>query len=332
MNLAADIPADPSSAATSFEPRREIAGFWRRSGALALDVAILWAVGRALAFLAYERLVQLGQNGWIVGLVIATVYSGAGNSRLAGGGTLGKWICGIEVVDRAGNRLGLGRSLWRAFVITLPWFLPAGPIRMNWFGYFVLLAEKVIPLGALYLVAFNRRNRQSIDDIAARSFVVRRKTPGQVCAQPTWMIHGWVVLLIAGGCFSRLVSEFTLPPGMYMPQTGADWKRAEKVMGALQQPAFMGGVGGRFFFPRGPNRPDGPDISLNAEWHSRPPNAESAAAQVVAAMLVALPDAKRVKQIEVEIRYGYSIGLSSDYHSVEFVHTPEEWLRLAAGT
>jgi uncharacterized RDD family membrane protein YckC len=322
VSTASDGPGDSAG------PTRAIAGFWRRLGAFAIDVAVLWAIGRGLAFFAYDELVALDGGGWLIGFAVTTLYWGWCNSQLGGGGTLGKWLCGIEVVDLDGARLGVGRSIWRAFVLTLPYFLPSGPIRLNWFGYFVLVTELAVPLAALYLASVNRRNRQSIDDIAARSFVVLRKGHGRVRARPTWRIHAWVLALIAVGCWSYVVDVSTPPSWAHQSPNNPEWRRAEYGMKTLRKPEFSGGVSGRFFGLGSHHRTDEPEIVLDADWHSRPANPEFAAAQVVATLVAAMPDAKHVKQIEVQLKYGYRIGIGSDFHEKTFVHSPNEWLLL----
>ncbi|HEX3653564.1 MAG TPA: RDD family protein [Rhizomicrobium sp.] len=101
-------------------PAVEFAGFWRRLGALLIDSIILGVAGWIIATVFYEKLIEYGPNGRIIGLPIALLYFAFLNSGLAGGGTPGKRVLGIRVVTRDGGTIAIWRSLGRAFVLEVP--------------------------------------------------------------------------------------------------------------------------------------------------------------------------------------------------------------------
>jgi uncharacterized RDD family membrane protein YckC len=161
-----------------------IAGLWRRLAAFVIDCLIL-GVPAMLAGLALLRWVaSLGQAGRLIGFVVALLYFGLLDSRLGGGRTLGKRLLGIRVTDCGGNALSPIRSALRFLVIAIPYFLnrpfdvdaaSAGSLwillaGLEWLRLFVVFGG----LGAIiYLFIFNRRTRQSLQDLAVGSFVVR---------------------------------------------------------------------------------------------------------------------------------------------------------------
>src|SRR5215211_7477199 len=105
--------AEPSSVYPTIEAGQEravaYASFWRRMGALALDLVIVyaasWPLSLVLLRLPWKPVVAL----WFV----ASCYFWIGN---AFGATLGKKILSIRVVDEAGKRPGLVRSLKRCIL------------------------------------------------------------------------------------------------------------------------------------------------------------------------------------------------------------------------
>jgi uncharacterized RDD family membrane protein YckC len=94
--------------------RQEISGyasFWRRLAALILDVLILLVPAFILALILFVLVDDLVANFLI--WLAASTYFWVTNSY---GGTLGKRILGIKVIDADGNQPGLSKGFVRAII------------------------------------------------------------------------------------------------------------------------------------------------------------------------------------------------------------------------
>src|ERR1700743_1265368 len=100
----------------------ELAGFWRRIGAMLLDLILLGIAGWAIGTGLQDRLMAMGQEARLIGLPIAVLYYRTCNSRLLGG-TPGKHALGLRVMRRDGRGIGLAASIWRALVYLVPLYL-----------------------------------------------------------------------------------------------------------------------------------------------------------------------------------------------------------------
>ena len=154
----------------------------------------------------------LGQSGRFIGFVVALLYFGLLNSRLHSGQTIGKRLLGIRVTDRAGQLLSPPYSITRFLVLAIPYFLnglwfDVDAASAGWIEYFLGALLVFVVFGGLgsivYLFVFNRRTRQSLHDLAVRSFVVHDRPvampPGLVTPRLHLIIVGcWLVLTLIG--------------------------------------------------------------------------------------------------------------------------------------
>src|SRR5580765_1944730 len=92
------VAEDPADASVL-----QIAGFWRRIAAFALDGAALGALGLGLGALWFDRLASLGAGGRFLGAAIALVYLSLLNGRIGQGQTVGKRLLKVRVVDSNGE-------------------------------------------------------------------------------------------------------------------------------------------------------------------------------------------------------------------------------------
>jgi uncharacterized RDD family membrane protein YckC len=187
-----------------------IAGIWRRLAAFAVDLVVLGLPTLVVGLILYRWASGLGQAGRLVGLAETLLYFGLLDSRLTSGRTPGKRLLQVRVVDRSGKPLSPPRAALRCLVVALPYFLnglwldlaPGDPL-------FPVLAPLLLLLvlgtgGALlYLIVCNRRTRQSLQDLAVGSFVVRAGHGAGPIAGSTPRLHlvvagGWVALVLVG--------------------------------------------------------------------------------------------------------------------------------------
>lgn len=182
---------------------REIAGFWRRLGALASDLILLGIFGAILGALFFDTFARMGAYAKLIGFAIALAYFGICNSRIAGGQTLGKRWLGVRVVDVHDELLSLPRSLLRYVVLGIPFFangLPLDPrlAMSSPLGYLLALVVFGGMLAIIYLYIFNRRTRQSLHDLVVGSYVECFDRATQAVPFPNmWRGHIVVVAVLA---------------------------------------------------------------------------------------------------------------------------------------
>lgn len=191
-----------------------IAGFWGRVGAFVVDVLVLALVAGALFWLWPTQVVALGSAGRWVGFCIALLYFGLMNSRLGHGQTVGKRVMGLRVVGATGQPISVPRALARQTVLGLPFFMNGA-----WLPAVFQTSMPLVALGAVivfggsfatyYLYLFNRRSRQSLHDLAVRTWVVRDvPTAAAPSTTPPWRGH-WVpvgVVALAALCAPWMLS------------------------------------------------------------------------------------------------------------------------------
>lgn len=180
-----------------------IAGFWRRVGALFIDSMLMGAVGWAIGAIFFEPLARMGDLARVIGFAIALAYFGIGNSRLCGGQTLAKRWLGLRVVDRYGGTLSRPRASLRYVVLGVPFFangLTFSPQLVLSPALGCLLSLVVFGgiLSIFYLYIFNRDTRQSLHDLAVKSYVVSVRSDAQKTPIPSlWRGHLVVVAALA---------------------------------------------------------------------------------------------------------------------------------------
>lgn len=186
-----------------------IAGIWRRLAAFAIDGFILAFPAFVAGLTFFDWAVSFGQlRGRILGFVVALLYFGIMDSRIARGQTLGKHVLDLQVVDRAGEFLTPLRAALRYLVLGVPFFLNGLWLEINAGHVLNLLLQSVLSLavfggfGAIvYLFLFNRRTRQSLHDLAVGSFVARSPSPPaplavSIARRHLVLVGGWLALTL----------------------------------------------------------------------------------------------------------------------------------------
>lgn len=172
----------------------QIAGFWRRLFAFLIDGFLLWLVGQAMIYLSLMYQSSALGYGVYLGFGVALLYFGIMNSHIRRGQTIGKMILGIEVVDRQGHYLSLGKSFLRATMLSsLICFQNFGALTWLVFGY-------------LYI--FNRVTRQSLHDVITGTFVVKKGANLPHTAY-TWKVHYVIAVILLVFSFWPVIAAIT---------------------------------------------------------------------------------------------------------------------------
>lgn len=299
-----------------------IAGFWRRLIAFIIDLLMLAVLGLIIGALFFDPLARMGQAAKLIGFVIALAYFGLCNSRLFGGQTLAMRWLGLRVVDAQGNTLSLPRSVSRYVVLGVPFFADGttfNPQLMlsSALGYVLALTVFGGILSIIYLYIFNRRTRQSLHDLAVGSYVVQAvpKT-GKAAFPPVWPGHLVVVAVLA-----------LLALGL--PALGKRLARTTTLGGMLPmyqmlstQPHVISAqvVRGRFYFNGNVTRSIQVALRLDA-----PMTNDGAMAKHIAQIVAKNdPNISSEDTVQVTLRYGYTLGISSGWKLHEYSFKPDE--------
>jgi uncharacterized RDD family membrane protein YckC len=307
---------------------RDIRAFWHRVAALLLDGLALGIVGFLLGLVFFDQFARLGSWGRLIGFAISLAYFGILNSRIGRGQSLGKRALNIEVVNRDGVHIGLGRSCLRYAVLGTPFFLNGAVSEPGAWGYAAGLVIFFGGASIIYLFVFNRRTRQSLHDLVCGTFVVRTAGSGPVRPLPVWRGHFAVVAVlcvaIIGGMFGvmRLVDSSTLAGLLAVQQkvhaTG-DYTQAGAMVGKSTFKSFGGDSSETHY------------VSVTVRMKRKPTNHIAEATRVAAIVLSEYPEAMQRDLIVVNVVYGYDIGIARAWLSQNFRYAPADWERMAAG-
>jgi uncharacterized RDD family membrane protein YckC len=156
-------------------PELQLAPWWRRAVALAVDSALLIGVNDGV-FAALNGYSYLGRhNGedkvllWLATIVVfATLYY-ALVMRASDGQTLGKWLLGIRVVRTDGQAMSATRAIWRQVVL-----LVALPDAVTQLGPYASAAVSVAVFVDCLWPLWDRENRAIHDMLAGTRVRVAR--------------------------------------------------------------------------------------------------------------------------------------------------------------
>lgn len=308
-----------------------IAGFWRRAGAFVIDSLLLAIFGWIIGALFYATFAKMGSYGRAIGFFLEMAYFVPFDSYLGHGQTPGKGLLGLQVVDAQGQCLSMPRTLLRYTVLGAPFYLNGFFSTTGWNSILIYVVAPVISLivfGGLlslsYLYVFNRHTRQSLHDLAARSYVVRTNAPSTQPLQPIWHGHILVVGLIGLLSFAipLALSHSAATLTTRYPKLLSTWQQLETLPNVVhaqlnetvnynngQQTRYMSVI-----------------LWLNV------PHENNQALAKNAARIAASYNATNAHQdlVLVQLIYGYDIGISSVWRQHSYQFNPKD-LQAGAG-
>lgn len=294
--------------------RREIAGFWRRLIALAIDGALLGVAGMLLGWLWFDVFARMGEAARLIGLAIAWPYLGLLNSRLAGGRTAGKWLLGLRVVGADGAPLDVAESMLRALILLAPLLLNGATLAPIPFGVLGFLQGLIVfgGFGSLaYLYVFNRRTRQSLHDLAVGSYVIRDDAE-PAALPPIWKGHLWIVagLFLVVACLPLLTLR------LLERQPFAGLVPAQHAVVALPWVQTAGVHRGFMKMSTG-ERTDWVRVTVRSRL-GRVLDDEGVARDVARLVIDKYPQSREQDMVIVNLVYGYDIGIASGWRSHQY--------------
>lgn len=305
----------------------EISGFWRRAGAFFIDALIVGVIGLLLGQFFFEQFVELGGWGRAIGFPIAAIYFVILNSRIGGGQTIGKRALKIQVVDKAGKLINLTKSALRYSIIGIPYFLNGAMIPESILypiGFFLVsLLVFGFGLSIVYLFVFNRNTRQSLHDIIAGTYVVRKNTGSAATIKPIWAVHYAICGIIIMLALLAPMFIGKLSRNEFFSELIKTREQIQKV----QQVVYATIQDGRSTFsPAGGESKTSTYLSTEVIVKHQNIEDEKLASKIANIILETHKDATERNLIQVVLTYGYDIGIASMWKSHRFSFAPEYWL------
>jgi len=305
----------------------EISGFWRRVGAFLIDSIILGVLGLILGIFFSQQFVELGVWGRAIGFPIAAIYFAVLNSQIGGGQTVGKRALKIQVVDNTGELLSLPKSILRYSAIGIPYFLNGAMIPETLLYpigiYLISILVFGFGLSIAYLFIFNRNTRQSLHDLIAGTYVVRKDTASADAPKQIWKVHYavcaiFMVLALLAPVFIEQLSQ---------KQLFADLLKTREQIQNTPQVVYASINDGKSTFAPA----DGESKTttyLSSQVFINNPNIEDEkfASEIANIILETHQDAEKRDIIQVVLTYGYDIGIASKWNSYRYSFAPEYWL------
>ncbi|WP_022664254.1 RDD family protein [Desulfospira joergensenii] len=306
----------------------KISGFWKRVGAFFIDAVILGIFGLLLGLFFSQQFVELGGWGRTVGFPIAAIYFVLLNSRIGGGQTIGKRALKIQVVDKNGELISLWKSAFRYSIIGIPYFLNGAMIPesiLQPIGFFLVsLLVFGFGLSIFYLILFNRNTRQSLHDIMAGTFVIRKGLVSDKAVKPIWSVHYAV-------CGLFLVLALLVPifvENLSQNEFFSELIKTREQIQKIPQVVYATVQDGRSTFSSSDDKSK-TTTYLSTQALISHPNIEDErlALQIANIILETHEEAIQRNLVQVVLTYGYDIGIASKWNSRRYSFSPEDWLK-----
>lgn len=311
-NAVQEVLESPVPAAHAEE--QKISGFWRRLAALAIDVLVLAVIGFVIGALFFNALAGLGSQGFWVGLLIAVAYFSWMNSSYRNGQTIGKKLMKIRVVDMLGNTISLWRSFKRSLLLVVPFIYPSvGKESLDlFFGVIALFAAVTI----IYLYIFNNQTRQTLHDLALKTYVVHAGYDLALEEIPVPSRHfaGTAlagVLVVALTVFAWSETRYTIP--------GAD-----RTLKALHKDPNVYAAAVNHIVSSNSKGPSN-KIAIAITVKKLPAPVYLKAKQISELAMQEMPDARGMDSLSITVNYGYNIGIVRYQKGLTYGGTPADW-------
>ena len=313
-----------------------IAGFWRRLIALNLDFLMLAILGYVLGLIFENIFIQIGAWGRVIGFLIALSYFTLMNSNYFNGQTIAKRFLKIKVVDYQNNLLAINKSFARSAILTVPFFMNGAIFNQKIIDSLLIYPITMIVFGGffsiIYLYVFNKLTRQSLHDLAIKTYVVNVEVEPQKVGQ-VWSKHFIIVALIFLITLVAPVFTSILNPKLDSKLTQSEsYKNLAATQKAIlnNQNVITATVyqGTNIFTPSDKNQASKTTsrIQIQAFIVTKDTSNVAFAKKLALTVLDNIPEAKSTDVIQITLARGYDIGIWSQ--SSNFTHTfkPSELL------
>ena len=312
--------------------------FWNRVGAFFIDIIVLALLGFILGLFLKDTFVQLGSQALLIGFIISLVYFGLGNSLIFKGQTLGKKILKLRVVDKNLDTISLQKSLLRTLIYTVPYFFLNYGLNGSTQFSTLFIAKEIILLSFLIILPIhfiiNSSTRQAIHDLILKTYVVELEAyPGQQLKKSRFspIIYSGIVLivLITLFIFFNLQNRNLIETAKKLVPISEQIDRNNEVQNSSISQNFSTVL--KLGSDENISKTNSLvlDIELNKNLISdiNPEDIAELAfvKDAVKIILKDVPNAKRFDFIQVNLIYGYNIGIYKSSNSMTVSNTIENW-------
>jgi len=309
-----------------------ISKFWTRIGALIIDSIILGVIGLILGLTIQDFLIRVGSYGILLGLTITVLYFTIFNSKLFNGQTIGKKAFDIQVTDKSGITLSLWKSLFRALILCVPYFLINVEFPGVSMGSAMFLVKNIscisLALGVMIIYIFNKGNRQSLHDLIIGSYVVNIKRQDELTELPSVTKASYYVFGISVVLFTIFtIISLSLLKSKYSDLVSIQ-ERILKIDGVLNV-----GVSKNTSTVYG--QEESTTKSIKAQlWVIKLPNNSDELENMketrtaIKTILEIEPNIDQYDIISVTLIKGFNIGIASWKNSMSTQKSPAEWKSL----
>ncbi|MEN6389488.1 MAG: RDD family protein [Syntrophomonas sp.] len=305
-----------SPAPVAHAAEQKISGFWRRLAALAIDVLVLAAIGFVVGTIFFNALAQLGSQGFWVGLFIAVIYFSWMNSSFNNGQTIGKRVMKIRVVDALGNTISLGRSIKRSALLLVP-FMYSSVEQVSLDLVFKAVAL-FVTVAIVYLYIFNNRTRQTVHDLALKTFVVHANYDLALEEIPVSSRHllamtlvGVLIVAFTTFAWPQIITQYTIPG-------------SSSILEELQKdPDVYKAAVNHITSNNSAGHSNEMEIAISVK--KLPAPIYMKAKQISELAMQEMPDVRGVDSLSITVNYGYNIGIARYQKSLTYTGTPTDW-------
>ena len=312
--------------------------FWNRVGAYFIDILILALIGFILGLFLKDTFAQLGSQALLIGFIISLIYFGLGNSKILNGQTLGKKALKLRVVDGNFDPISFQKSILRTLIYTVPYFFLNYGLNGSTEFSAIFIAKGIILLSFLLVLPIhfiiNSSTRQAIQDLILKTYVVELSAyPGQQLKKSKLspIIYSGVTLIILIGLFAmfNLLNRNLIETAQKLiPISEQIDKHSEVQNSSVSLNSSTTRKLGSDENIRSTN-----SLVLNIELNKNlisdiSPEDIADLAFVKDAIKIILKDvtnARRLDFIQVNLIYGYNIGIYKSSNSLTLSNSIEEW-------
>jgi uncharacterized RDD family membrane protein YckC len=304
-----------------------ISGFWRRIGALFVDSIILGVVGLGLGLALEKQFVELGGWGRFIGFFIALIYFGVFNSKLSGGQTFCKKVFKLKVVNADNQTIGILRSFARYSILGIPFFLNGAHFTNKAMTSYWLYPLSFIIFGGLssvtYLYIFNRATRQSLHDLIVGTFVVNANVKRQE-AGAVWRPH----LIVVGALFVIAAAVPVFTSNLAQSEPFRELLSAQTALMKIPSISYATVTNGYSSFS---SVKEGTKtttyVNIQALLKQNTVTDVELARHLAEILTSNFPESLQKDVIQINLTYGYDIGIASQWRNHSHTFNPKELTR-----
>ncbi len=249
------------------------------------------------------------------------------NSKIGGGQTLGKKIFKIKVVDLNDELISPLKSFIRYSVLAIPFSLNGAPLPDKLMFSFAIYLLSLVVFGGLfsilYLYLFNRVTRQSLHDIATGTYVVNvgieKQSVGNI-----WKPHYVFVCLFF--IAASIVPAFTGSLAKQEPFNDLLKTRSELLRNPAVQNATVS-YGKSTFTSTNFGTTETKYVSAQVYLLNKETSNETLAKSIAVSIIENYPDALTKDIININLTYGFDIGIASRWSSHGHKFDPRKLLK-----